>query len=222
MKSGYFNDGMEKIRYALEHGKRLEITLPAYTMEERKYLDFLLGLYLEACGLSVLHDRLLYCLHEIGGNAHKANLKRVFLEEYEDMSLFKDLVSKNLGRYNRRLEQRGNWIRFRFHLKEDTFILQVINNEALLPEEAVRIREKLAIASRYQSLSDAYPAAEDFSEGAGLGIVMIHVILKGIGFSEFSYSVETKKNSTVSSLSLNVATCSPISPSNTSCVGAEH
>ncbi len=211
---------MEKIRYALRSEKHLEIKLPIYGMEQRRYVDLLLSIYLEECGLEDLKDRLLYCMHEIAGNAHKANAKRLFfrLHDYDindtdsylrGMDHFKRVVSENLPHYNRILTDEGNFVGFRFHLKEGTLKLQVINSADLLPFEKERIGKKLEIAHRYSTLTDAYTVAEDFSEGAGLGIVMIHIMLRAIGFSNFSFSVDSERKTTVSTLLLDTLTCKP-------------
>lgn len=218
------NGPMEKIRYALEREKHLEVKLPVYGMEQRRYIDLLLAIYLEECGLGELKERLLYCMHEIAGNAHKANAKRLFfrLHDYDihdadsyerGMAHFKQAVSENLPYYNRVLAEEGSFVGFRFHLKEGTLKLQVINSADILPFELERVRNKLEIAKRYSTLTDAYTVAEDFSEGAGLGIVMIHIMLRAIGFNTFSFTVEPEGRRTVSTLLLDTLTCEPSLPS---------
>jgi hypothetical protein len=214
---------IDKIRYALDQEKPLEIALPVYGMEQRRYVDLLLSHYLEACGLELLKDRLLYCIHEVAGNAHKANVKRLFFELHnydihdythysEGMDKFKQSVYAEIGHYNWLLETRGFSVRFRFHLKEGSLNLQVINSSRLLKVEQERIETKMEIARHYTNLADAYPSSEDFTEGAGLGIVMIHVMLRAIGFQNFTFSVYEQAKETVSSLVLDTTTCEPCFP----------
>jgi hypothetical protein len=222
---------MKKIRYALAHNKQLEVKLSVYGMPQRRYIDLLLSLYLEECGLIELKDRLLYCMHELAGNAHKANAKRLFFErsgfdifdtaEYEEgMSRFKQTVSHDLSSYNRILTEQGYYVCFRFHLKGGTLALQVVNSARLLQTERERIASKIEIARCYTTLTDAYTVAEDFSEGAGLGIVMIHIMLKAIGFRNFSFSVDGDERKTISSLLLDVSTCRPVLPAGETAVSS--
>lgn len=214
---------MDKIRYALDQEKRLEVQLPIYTMDQRKYVDLLLSLYLQECGLDFLKDRLLYCLHEIAGNAHKANAKRLFfqLEDYDirdpesylrGMEEFKNTVSDEICRYNLLLKEQGYYVNFRFHLEGDRLRLEVVNSASLLSQEEERIQRKIEIAGQYHTITDAYPDAEDFTEGAGLGIVMIYVMIKAIGFRDFDFSVHSRRGETLSLLDLNLSSYAPQFP----------
>lgn len=206
---------VESVEVALEEEKVLTITSYGYFAEERAYIDKVLNRYLGEINVPRLMGNLSYCIHELAGNAHKANLKRAFFKEQElditdhydyrkGMNTFKTVVLDNPYIYSSRQRETGLYVKFHFKVEGSTLKIVIRNNSELTEEEKERIKSKFRIAKKAQNLADAYGAAEDYSEGAGLGIVMLNVMLRNLGFSDRSFRIYVKNGETISFLNLNV------------------
>jgi hypothetical protein len=182
----------DRIRKAIIGNRPIILRTSSYTAPHRDYVDRVLSLYLYELGLLHLHNNLAYCLHELAGNARNALLKRIYFAELglditdpavytEKMQRFRQDTTADIQRYLRLLEEGPYNIRFHFSHTNERVQIRVENNTALLPIEVERIRSKVAAARHYSSLADAYASLVDFTEGAGLGIAMVVVILKSLG-----------------------------------------
>lgn len=184
-----------RVRNAITNGTTISLKTKSYTSRHRDHVDRVLSLYLYELGLVHLHNNLAYCVHELAGNARNALLKRLWFQEQglelSDRSVytssipaFRAAISAESDRYLRLLEDSPYRIRFLFSHDQAHIRIVVENNAPLLPIERERIDAKLEAARRYTSMADAYGALSDFSEGAGLGIAMVVVILKTLGLSD--------------------------------------
>ncbi|MFW6344106.1 MAG: hypothetical protein ACOC2B_05130 [Sediminispirochaetaceae bacterium] len=206
---------VSSVETALENKKVLTVTSYGYLAQERAYIDRLLHRYLHEVRLPRLMTNLAYCVHELAGNAHKANLKRIYFADQGldifdpsdyifGMKSFKEEVLNNPVKFSSRQRERGYYVKFHFHALGSVLKIVIRNNARLVPEEKRRILEKFRIAKSACNLADAYGAAEDYSEGAGLGIVMLHVMLGNMGFRDRSFRVYGKDGETISFLRLDV------------------
>ena len=213
---------VQSVEFAIEKRKVLTVTSYGYLAEERAYIDKVLNRYLAEVGIPKLIGNLGYCIHELAGNAHKANLKRMYFDDrgldicdpddyVRGMQVFKDDVLDRPETYFARQRSEGYYVKFHFQVSSDTLKIVIRNNAELTREEKKKIREKFKIARRAKNLADAYGSAEDYSEGAGLGIVMLHVMLKNMGFSDGSLRVYVKDGETVAFLSLDVSDLEAVS-----------
>jgi len=203
------------VEVALERRKVLTVTSYGYLAEERAYIDKVLNRYLGEMGMHRLMGNLGYCIHELAGNAHKANLKRIYFQEkglditdasdYRfGMQWFKGEVLDRPEHFSSRQRERGLYVKFHFHVQGEVLKIVIRNNVKLVPEEKRRIRAKFKLAKSAYNLADAYGAAEDYSEGSGLGIVMLNIMLRNMGFRDRSFRIYGKNGETISFLSLDV------------------
>lgn len=199
------------IRAAIARSATLVLKTHSYRPREREYLDEVLGLSLEAVGRPDLRIHLAYCVHELASNAKRAHTKRVFFSEngldltdptdYEaGMRRFKDETIPRIDYYLRRQRELGLFVKFRFQRCADGLTVSVINNTVPTVWEWERIQEKLRIAAEIESIPEAVPRIEDESEGAGLGIVMMVMMLRNLGLSQDSLSISIEDGHTVASL----------------------
>lgn len=199
------------IRAAIARSATLVLKTHSYRPRERDYLDEVLGLSLEAVGRPDLRFHLAYCLHELGSNAKRANTKRAFFLEkgldlsdptdYEaGMKRFKEETVPQIDYYLRRQRELGLFVKFRFQRHSAGLTVSVVNNAVPTFCEWERIQEKLRIASEIESIPDAVPRLEDETEGAGLGIVMMVMMLRNLGLSRDSLTIEVRGNETMASL----------------------
>jgi len=201
------------IDYAIAENKVLTIKAYSYLSKEREYIDEVLDSYLRDVGLLHLQNQVSYCLHELAGNANKANTKRVYFDEKgldlqdptdynQGMRTFKDDTVDDINTYCLKQKEASLYIRFDFRKKEDYLIIRVRNNSLLTAEEQDRIHHKMEAASHYDSIVEAYSVIEDSSEGAGLGIVMMILMLRTLGFGDSALRIKTTEEETVAELVL--------------------
>jgi hypothetical protein len=180
------------VERAVREGRLLTLTTHAYFAEERDYIDEILGYFLAAVDRPELRDRLSYCVHELANNAKKANTKRAYFAEkgleidnesqyWIGMRTFRDETVRDIDRYLELLRESNLYIKVQFQLDAGTMRIAVLNNVRLTRVEREKMEEKIARSRMYGNMADAYASIEDSSEGAGLGIVMMILMLRDLG-----------------------------------------
>jgi len=183
-------------------------TLPHETEE---YLEEVLTLFLEQLGFPQIKDQLAYCLRELAVNAKKANTKRAYFQEKQldlnnpadyakGMSTFKEDTLENIQHYLQRQKEMGLYIKIVFHTRGRTFSLGVRNNVEITKIEQIRIFDRIARSRAFTSMEEAFATVLDNTEGAGLGIVILMLMLKKIGLDEESFTIDVEDGETVAAL----------------------
>lgn len=154
-------------------------------------------------------------------NATKANVKRVLFkkmnldinnpEDYEKgISEFKSNLTED-----KIVQFKDDFIKYNFpvtatfYYSKDVMNIKVKNNFPLLPQEEERIRDKFKKATSFASLIDFFMEYGDSTEGAGMGITMVGILLDQSGINKHSFSLYSsdKYNETVAKIEI------PLSPS---------
>jgi hypothetical protein len=206
-------DLWDKVRDAIASSQTLTVKTVTYLARERAHIDTILGAFLDAAGMRPLKNKLSYCIHELAGNAKKANTKRLFFQERNldirkdadyaaGMAEFKREMVGQMEHYDEKLRSENLTVRFQFRKIRNGVRISVRNNTELAAAEQKRIAEKQAIAEQYTCLADAYSATEDGSEGAGLGIVMMLFMLKNLGVGTDAFRIEAAHGETIATLTL--------------------
>jgi putative nucleotidyltransferase with HDIG domain len=193
----------------------IPLTFKTYTMphETEIYLDKVLESFLSELGQEKLKEPLSYCLRELAVNAKKANTKRVyFLEkgldlnderEYEDgMKTFKSETFDNIQHYLQKQKELGLYVKVIFQTKGKTLTIMVRNNSEITRKEQIRVFDRLARSRAFTSLEEAFATVLDSSEGAGLGIVILVLMMKKIGLTEDCFGIDVEEGETVATLSV--------------------
>jgi hypothetical protein len=186
---------------------RMEVPLvmTTYTLPRKveKYIEKVVTLFLEYIRQSSLADSIIYCVQELVVNAKKANTKRVyFLEKGLDLSspqdysagmeTFREETLNNIQHYLELQRERGLYIKLVLQLKDNIITIEVRNNSIITQEELERIHRRLVKASTYNDLEEALSNISnimDDSEGAGLGLIILVLMMKKIGLSEKSFNI---------------------------------
>ncbi|HUZ18883.1 MAG TPA: HDOD domain-containing protein [Spirochaetia bacterium] len=185
-------------------------TLPHETEE---YLEEVLGLLLKEFGQEQLKDRLAYCMKELAVNAKKANTKRVYFldkqldinngDQYEvGMKTFKQETLDNIDHYLQKQKEQGLYIKVAFHPRGKELVIAVRNNVEISRKEQMRVYDRIARSRAYDSMEEALSAVLDDSEGAGLGIVILVLMLKKIGLTEDAFDIDVEDGETVASMTI--------------------
>lgn len=155
---------------------------------------------------------LFYVVMELVGNAVKANLKRVFfrkraysLEDPEQYRLHLDefkhyFNSVPEAEYSEALRDLGLSVAIDIDLDHQRLLIFVENNATLLPEEEKRIRSKLANTREMKDILEFSVQFADETEGKGLGLAMIVLLIKDLGFDSSFFRVYKKADRTVARL----------------------
>ena len=197
----------------------IPLTIMTYTLphEIEVYMEEVLEVFLNELGQTRLKDYLVYCLRELAVNAKKANTKRVYFEskgldlenpeDYEvGMRGFKADTLENIQYYLQKQKEKQYYIKIIFQARGSNVILEVRNNVALTRTEYLRIQDKLAHSRKYETLEEAMMQVLDSSEGAGLGLVILVLMLRKMGLDEDCFDIFTDNGETVARITVPVAT----------------
>ncbi|HNA80571.1 MAG TPA: hypothetical protein PKY99_14005 [Turneriella sp.] len=140
---------------------------------------------------------------ELSLNGAKANFKRILFEdenlnteddlEYEKgMDLFKQNLNENwVLEYGKKSKERKLYVDIFFDFNKDRLIVEVLNNRPISQKEDKRIREKFHTAMRYDDIAQFYMEGGDSSEGAGMGIVLVTMMLKAQAIDPHLFTIRS-------------------------------
>lgn len=207
------NEILEKVKQSIKQSFPLTVT--TYTLPHSKTLqiDEILTIYLQELGQNGAVSLLSYCVKELAANARKANTKRVYFEEknldihnkqdYEiGMKDFKEEISKNYRYWLDLQKKRRLYVKFLFHSRRKNFRVVVENNVPITQEESARIQDRISRSKTFDSLDDAFNQVLDYTEGAGLGISIMLLMLRKTGLDESAYSVQSGQKITRCSITI--------------------
>lgn len=198
----------ERVQQAARSSIPLTIKSFKLPHETETQLEEILAVFLKEIGQDGLKDALGYCLRELAVNAKKANTKRVYFEkmgldlhndaDYErGMKTFKEDTLSNIDEYLELQRQAGLYVKVIFHFKSRVLNIYVANNASITRREQMRVYDRIARSRAYESLEEALTTVLDDSEGAGLGIVILVLMLKKIGLDEESFDIDVKNGETI-------------------------
>ncbi len=207
----------DKIKWSIETGKPIQIRSSRYLPEDRDFIDTVLDRYLNEAGIKFLMNKISYCVHELATNAKKANTKRVFfklkgldinnIKHYQlGMKDFKNETIREIDYFLDQQKKQGFFIVIMLHLTKSHLKISVTNNAEMTSEEKLRVKHKLEIAGKSSSITEIYDKIEDYSEGAGLGIVMMSQMLRSMGLGPDVLSISSENGLTVSSINIELRT----------------
>ncbi|MCB1325920.1 MAG: hypothetical protein H7A21_02305 [Spirochaetales bacterium] len=149
-----------------------------------------------------LLDVLYTSLKELVINAGKANLKRAIIRDsgldpgkpgdYEEiMRRFKaNLPERQISKWKRRFKEYDLQVTVSFYYEANKALkIKIKNNFTLLPQEEERIREKFKSAVQYSDLLEFYMHHGDETEGAGLGLTLVCILLNQSGIDRHLFSI---------------------------------
>ena len=193
----------------------IPLTFKTYTLphDTEVYLEEVLTLFLEELGHSNLKDQLAYCMRELAVNAKKANTKRVFfieksldLHDADDyakgMKDFKEETLENIQFFLQKQKELGLYLKVIFDTKGKTFTISVKNNVEMTKTEQIRVFDRIARSRAFNSMEEAFATVLDNSEGAGLGIVILILMLKKMGLDEEAFSIDVENGETTAALTI--------------------
>jgi putative nucleotidyltransferase with HDIG domain len=197
-----------KVRKAVQSGIPLTITTFTLPHEIEVYIEQVITVFLKQLDQEKLKDYIVYCVQELAVNAKKANTKRVYFvergldlnnpDDYKlGMTSFKENTLSNIAHYLQLQKEKGLYIRLMLQIKNNIIYVEVRNNVAATKTELIRIHDKLARSRQYDNLEDALAQVLDDSEGAGLGLVILVLMLKKMGLDEDCFDILGTEKETI-------------------------
>lgn len=203
----------EKIKKATRMGVPLSITTYTLPHEIEIYIGDVLSCFLSELNQERLKDYLSYCINELTTNAKKANTKRVYFAEkklnindprdYEmGMRTFKEETLSNIGYYLQLQKEAGLYVKVVMQVKNKNIMLDIRNNSEMTKTEFKRVFDKLARSRQFTTLEEALSQILDDSEGAGLGLVIMILMLKKVGLNDENYNVFVENGETITRITM--------------------
>ena len=202
-----------KIKMAIRAGIPLSITTYTLPREMSEYMESVLASFLEELGQEHMETYLRYCLNELVTNAKKANTKRIYFKEkklnlfsdadYEKgMQTFKEDTLNNIRYYLGLQKSGGLYVKLILQTRNNRIKIEVRNNSELTFREYKRMHDKLSRAQQYTSVDQAMNHVIDQSEGAGLGIIIMILMLEKIGLTEENFQILCENGETITRIIL--------------------
>lgn len=172
---------------------------------------------LTSFGRADLIDVVYTCLKELVMNAGKANLKRIVFaeaglnpmsaEEYEKgMVIFKkNLPERRIKSYKPRFRECNLPVTITFYFEpENVLKIKIKNVFTLWPTEEQRIRDKFRYAKNFEDLMAFYLEHGDETEGAGMGMALVGILLDQMGIDRHLFSIYSSEryNETIARLEI--------------------
>lgn len=205
-----------KIRMAIQSGIPLSVTTYTLPHDMEIYMSEILTAFLQELGQDHMTQYLVYCLNELITNAKKANTKRVFFKEkgldinnsydyQRGMESFKSETLNNISHYLELQKKQGLYIQLLLQFRNNKIKLEVHNNSELTVFEYKRIHDKLARAEMFDSIEHALNQILDNSEGAGLGLVIMVLMLKKLGMHSNCFQTICENKETITKIILPIS-----------------
>ena len=193
----------QKLLNAIKMGAPVSITSYTLPRATEAFIMDVTSAFLQLLHREDIIDCITYCLKELTTNAKKANTKRIYFtekglslfkqSEYEEgMKTFKEDTLNNQAHYLQLQKDARLYVKVTLYASESVIKIKVQNNSQMTRTEFKRMFDKVARAKQFTSLNDAMSQILDSSEGAGLGIVIMILMLKkiGLGVDAFEFSSE--------------------------------
>jgi hypothetical protein len=204
-------DDIQSIKDAVRERRPVNFYCYTLTLEQKQRFQDILNVFLKECDESYLFNCLSYCLFELLDNASKANAKRIYFKEHNlninneadyknGMKDFKNTLDDNALHYQEELKAG----KLKVHLlltADDVITITVTNNTKITDLEYLRIKEKIEKTKIYNTMADAINDI-DQTEGSGLGIITVLIMLKKLGLAADHLKFKTTDSETVATIEI--------------------
>lgn len=199
----------DRVKKLISNKDKLSIKTSKINSQLEKYLLLLITEILKKYNKEKFTEMLYTIVKELAINAIKANQKRVFFEDHnldilkendyrEGIILFKQSFSDNMSEtYGQKCLENGIYVQIVFHFEDSGMYVEVTNNTPVIKAEEVRMRENMKKAMTYNDIAEFYMDNMDNTEGAGLGIALIMILMKNENLDPNLFRIITKPTETI-------------------------
>ena len=198
----------ELIRTLIQSDQPIVFTTYTFPHTTEQYMEKVLSLFFEAVQQKAMADYAIYFIKELIGNAKKANAKRVYFKEkrldihrvedyLEGMKTFKIDLLENKDHYLALQKKRGLYIRLKLWKEEERIKIEVSNNSRITTVEEKRMVNKITMGKQYKALESLMMSeAIDDTEGSGLGLIVLVLMMNKLGTSAEKIKIVKGENET--------------------------
>lgn len=181
----------DHIKLTIENGKILSLKTHRVSKTVEENIQHAIELILDKLTYPTLVPTVYTIIKELAINACKANQKRIFFEERgydiantehysKGLQEYKQSFSETMSdEYGLKAKKKGYYCLINFQYNTDGITIEVINNTPIAKQEEKSLREKLEKGMAYDDIAEFYMDNADNAEGAGLGLALILIMLKG-------------------------------------------
>ncbi len=193
------NDTSLLAQRLLEKGEKIELTFQFATDDDLLQIYSIASKVLSRIDRVFFLESLITMLRELIHNAFKANAKRVFFRKMgvpiddpdsyaAGMADFSVRLKKGFEGFKEDLEHSDLYVGVTMEKATDGIIIQIVNNSAMTGDELNKIHARIRDAKKNVSFMEVYNQVYDTSEGAGLGIILVLMLMRhsGIDMENFS------------------------------------
>ncbi|EMS86129.1 hypothetical protein LEP1GSC073_1007 [Leptospira noguchii str. Cascata] len=204
----------DNIRLTIKNGKILSLKTHRITHSVEEHIQKAVGLILDKVTHPTLVPTVYTIIKELAINACKANQKRIFFEEkglnlndpsdYEKgVREYKSLFSEKMSElYGQKAQKKGYYCLINFHYSLNGIRIEVVNNAPITQQEEKSLREKLEKGMRYNDIAQFYLDNADNTEGAGIGLALILIMLKGEEIDPSYFRIIIREDVTIARLEI--------------------
>ena len=210
---------MENLRVKdhVSAGKKVRIEAFSVSDAVEKKVKDILSLYLEGTGCEEIHSSLYTVIKELLINAVKANYKNIYFENYDPkksvamlnyetaLKLFKLEMGRDQAvHFERKAREKDIRADVVFARNDGLLHVHVANPASMSDIELNNVQKKLAYARKCQDISEYFLEEEEdpHKEGAGLGLILIIMVLRSLGLRPSDFAIESGNYGTVASFSI--------------------
>ena len=214
----FINLEIMDLKEAVENNKRIKIL--AYSVSDyiehrmKEVLELIFNKYNNPSMVPPVYT----CLKELLINAVKANFKNIYFEGYSSKNKSESVIDYELALKLFKLElsrenaQHMENLARKFDMKAEVVIhavdgnlnISVMNPVEMTEREKENVRYKLKCAMKYNDITEYFAefdmAGESSEEGAGLGIILITMMLRNMGGSNNDFMITSENNRTTAFL----------------------
>jgi hypothetical protein len=203
---------------AIIQNKKIKILAYSVSDNVESRMKEVLGLIFKKYNKPDMIPPVYTCIKELLVNAVKANFKTIYFEGYSSknssesiidyemaLKLFKLELSRENAVYLEKLARKFDMkVEVLMHTLNGNLHISVTNPVEMTDREKSNIQTKLSCARQYNDIAEYFADSDDegesLDEGAGLGIILISMMLKNMGVSDKDFKIISEDNKTVARL----------------------
>lgn len=204
----------DKVRTMVASREKVSLKSSKINARLEKYVLLIITEILIKLGQERFTEMIHTIVKELAINAVKANQKRIFFEDIgldifdetqyaEGIVKFKQSFSDSMAeQYGAKCQEKGVYVQINFFYKPAGMYVEVTNNTPVIKMEETRMREKMKKAMEYNDIAEFYMDNMDNTEGAGLGIALIMILMKNENLDPNLFRIVTKPTETIARIEI--------------------
>ncbi len=205
---------MKYVIKAIDEQKDVRVLMYTFNTNTENRIKKVLALYLKNRGCEMLFSPIYTCIKELLINAIKANYKNIYFENYSNansgavdyqtaLKLFKlEMTRENERNLLRLARQKDIKAEISFQARGEALTVRVTNPIPMTSLELDNVKKKLEEAKQCNDISDYFllHADDPNTEGAGIGLVLISMILRSLGVAQSTLRIRSDASVTSASI----------------------